>query len=365
MASVFKPEGRTKYSIKYKDEHGKWRKAVGYRDKKASQAKGDKLERDAERLRSGLPVTDAAVRFQPIAELAQLYLDELKMLGCSHAHIRDSTRLLRTVWQECGWETLSAVRPDQFGKFLAKLQALDRAPRTLNSYRDALAAFLDFARRQRWVEENVIRLSVPKAKAAGGQKKRPRRAYTIEEFTRLLDKTRNHRDIYLTAGLSGLRKSELARLEKRDLSPEGDSPTWHLRAEIDKSRRRNVVPIHPELLAVLRERWRACQRPTSKLFPRIPRTQTLNKDLRRAKIKKKDAEGRLVDFHALRYFFCTQMAKHLPIQTVRLLMRHADIRMTFNLYCDLGLTDLHEAVIKLPAVFGPALGPKKQSAEEE
>lgn len=365
MASVHKPTGRTKYRITYKDEHGQYQTVPAYRDKKASEAKAAKLERDAERLRAGLPVTDEAVRFRPIRELAQLYIAELERIGSSRSHVSESTRLLATVWKECGWTTLSAVRPDQFTKFLASLQQQDRAPRTLNSYRDALAAFLDFAKRQRWVEENTIRLSVPKARAAGGQKKRPRRAYTLEEFQRLLKATKHHRELYLVAGLSGLRRLELRRLEKRDLSPEDESPTWHLRAAIDKSRRKNVVPIHPEILEVVRRRWAACRSPTSKLFPRIPRTDTLNRDLRRAKVQKRDAEGRAVDFHALRYFFCTQMARHLPIQTVRLLMRHADIRQTFNLYCDLGLTDLHEAVVRLPKILCTATDTRSKKDEEE
>lgn len=351
MSSVHKPTGRNKYRITYKDEHGQYQTVAGYRDKKASEAKAAQLERDAERLRAGLPVTDGQVRFTAIAELAQLYIAELKRLGSSHSHVSESTRLLATVWKECGWTTLSAVRADQFTRFLSRLQERGRGPRTLNSYRDALAAFLDFSKRQRWIEENTIRDSVPKAKAAGGQKTRPRRAYTLDEFQRLLAATRNHRELYLVAGLSGLRRLELRRLEKRDVQPEGEQPTWRLRAEIDKSRRKNVVPIHPEILEIIRQRWSECELPTSKLFPRIPRTLTINTDLKRAKIRKTDDEGRSVDFHSLRYFFCTQMARHLPIQTVRLLMRHADIRQTFNLYCDLGLTDLHEAVIKLPKIL--------------
>ena len=73
-------------------------------------------------------------------------------------------------------------------------------------------------------------------------------------------------------------------------------------------------------------------------------------DLAVADIAKKDDSGRQVDFHALRYFFCTTLAHDVPIQIVSKLMRHRDIRTTCNLYMDLGLTDLAEATIDLPQV---------------
>ena len=60
-----------------------------------------------------------------------------------------------------------------------------------------------------------------------------------------------------------------------------------------------------------------------------------------------------MDFHCFRYFFYTLCAKHMPIQMVRLLMRHRDIRQTCNLYMDLGLTDLKDELLKLPPLIPP------------
>lgn len=87
----------------------------------------------------------------------------------------------------------------------------------------------------------------------------------------------------------------------------------------------------------------------------MPNMRTLHRDMTRAGIKRQDAEGRWLDFHSLRYFFCTILATKLPIQTVRRLMRHQDIRMTCNLYMDLGLEDINEGVEKLPKIL-----PQKQ-----
>ncbi len=72
----------------------------------------------------------------------------------------------------------------------------------------------------------------------------------------------------------------------------------------------------------------------------MPRIKTLDRDLNRAGLEKRNAEGRSLDFHALRYFFCTQMARSMPIQKVRMLMRHQTMRQTCDLYLDLGIDDI-------------------------
>ena len=156
--------------------------------------------------------------------------------------------------------------------------------------------------------------------------------------------------IYLIAGLSGLRRSEVARLEKRDVNLSG-TPTWRLRAEATKSRRQEIIPMLPEAAEKIIEALETAHSETSRLFPEMPTHRTLKLDLQKAGIARKDGSGRLVDFHALRYFFCTLLAKSLPIQTVARLLRHRDIRTTCNLYLDLGLSDIAESTVILPRVF--------------
>ena len=74
--------------------------------------------------------------------------------------------------------------------------------------------------------------------------------------------TLNHRLIYLVAGLSGLRKNELRLLEKRDFTPVGDHPTWHLRPEIQKGRRFEKVPMLRECAKLLVNLWSSLGSPT-------------------------------------------------------------------------------------------------------
>lgn len=257
-------------------------------------------------------------------------------------------RALKVLWRECTWSNLRQIRVDAFNVYLAKLQERGRGARTLNHYRECLHVFLSFCKDQRWIEIHPLE---GHKKAREHTKKRPRRAYTLDEFEALCTASKRHSMLYFVAGLSGLRRAELRKLEKRDLTPTGVNPTWHLRPEIAKSKRREVTPMLPDVLPIVQALWEALPSPTSRLFPRIPRYHTLHKDIENAKIKRFDEEGRQVDFHSLRYFFCTLLVRHLPIQTVRLLMRHRDIRQTCNLYLDLGLTDVAEAVSNLPSLL--------------
>jgi integrase len=156
--------------------------------------------------------------------------------------------------------------------------------------------------------------------------------------------------LYLIAGLSGLRRSEQRQLQPCDLTPTGPNPAWHLRPAITKAKRLERVPMLPDCAAAIRPLWEAT--PAGQpLWARWPGHQTFDKDLRRAGIAKTDAEGRLVTYHSLRYFFCTLVGRQLPIQTVRLLMRHRDIRTTCNLYMDLEMTEVQEAVLRLPSLW--------------
>ena len=55
MASVYCPRDRHYYRIEYKDQHGNWKKVTSnMRDRRAAEALGAAIEKDAERLRAGL-----------------------------------------------------------------------------------------------------------------------------------------------------------------------------------------------------------------------------------------------------------------------------------------------------------------------
>jgi hypothetical protein len=68
--------------------------------------------------------------------------------------------------------------------------------------------------------------------------------------------------------------------------------------------------------------------------------------------------GRHADFHSFRYTFCSLMGRILPIQKVKVLMRHSTITLTADLYLDLGIDDTAEGVWTLPRLQQPAQPPE-------
>jgi integrase len=340
MAIIFKRNGRDKYYIKYKNAAGKWTVTPGFTDKVATEEKARQLERHAQREQAGLPVAQQAKRHAPIEQIRQEWEADLTRLGRSYRTIKDYRSLSKAIFTACNWSTLAEVRLDAFSRFLATLR---KAPRTLNAYRGTLFAFMRFCCAQGYAEANPLEHFRP----ARNNKVRLRRAYTPAEFTALCQLL-PHGPLYLVAGLSGFRRNELRLMEKRDLNPYADPPAWQPRQQITKGRRQEVIPIRQELLPAIRQLWDALPTPTSRLFSIMPKNATFRKDLAKANVTRLDQAGRYADFHSFRYFFCTQLAKVLPIHSVQRFMRHKDVRMTSALYNDLGLTDLWEQAQATP-----------------
>lgn len=364
MGSVFKRKGRKVYYITWIDQNGTRQEEKAFRDKGLSQRKLLKKEDEVERIKAGHLVPGEQERRLLLSECFVAYLADIKLRGLTDRYESDVRKQLERAQEECGWTTLGDVTAASLRKWLARLQAAGRGPRTLNLYRDAVGTFCVWAVQQGWLTENPVR-TIPKARNPRGVKTKPRRAYTREEFTKLVTCKaipEERRFIYRLAGLSGLRKNTLKLLEAQDCTPTGERPTWHVRPKIIKTGWKTPVPMLPECAEMLHHRWSSLS-VGERLFKSWPRHQTFDKDLKRAGIKKLDGEGRCLDFHSFRYFFCTLMARALPIQKVRVLMMHRDARTTLNLYTDLGLIDVGEEVWTLPRLLAPP-GPEKDHKVE-
>jgi integrase/recombinase XerD len=85
-----------------------------------------------------------------------------------------------------------------------------------------------------------------------------------EEVTRLIDAASNlyHRTLLMTLYSTGLRRSELCRLQGNDI----DSKRMMIRINQGKGNQAREVPLSPRLLETLRVYWR-WMKPTTFLFP--------------------------------------------------------------------------------------------------
>ena len=358
MASVYKPSPHArKYRIAYINELGQRVNVSGYRDKQASLAKARQLERDAERARAGLPVANSGQRSKPLHETIDLYLIDLVRRGTAENtdHYKETRRILYRLEKDCGWKNLSAIRAEDLTQFLGELASRGRSPRTLNSYHEILDWFLNWCVRQSWLEESPIR-RLQKAKVGEAGRRCRRRPFQDDEWKAFIQAAGVRRTIYEVAAFSGFRRSELARMQKRDCQPLGPNPVWTVRPEVAKNRKSSNLPMTDACAQALGPLWSSLPRPDSSIFPSVPAMITFYRDLSRAGIPKYDANQRKLDFHSLRYTFCRWMSQLLPIEVVKLLMRHSTIQLTVDLYGQLGFQDLGIQVWALPPLF-PAKDP--------
>ncbi len=344
MGGIWKPAGRKAYRIWYKDHAGRRHTAPGYADKAASLAKLQRLETNAARRAEGLPVPDDSAGLRPLAELVDKHMADLERQGAGPDHLKGRRGFLVRLARWEGWQLLRDVQHGPMTEALARLKGRGRSDQTLEHYRHNWRAFLSWCVDARLLEANPIsRVKGIRRKQAA----RPKRPFTLGEWRQLLAVDGRRRDAYFLAALTGLRRKELSLLECRDVDLA--EPCLRLRAEATKGRRADVVPLLPDAVPTL---TRLCDgRGPLERVVAVPGGGTVSRDVARAGLESPDAAGFHLSFHSLRYTFCSLLARTLPIQVVRLLMRHRDISQTCKVYLRLGLADVAEGLQKLPSVL--------------
>jgi integrase len=197
--------------------------------------------------------------------------------------------------------------------------------------------------------------------------RRQRRAFTADELKRLLDITQQSKKsyrgktwkfspedramLYRLAVMTGLRAGELSLLTVNSFDLEAKTLT--VEASFSKRRRKDVLPLHTSLVERLRS-WLTTK--TDYLFP--GRWMAVNiggkiikRDMKRAKIERVDDRGRVLDFHALRHTFITQLAKSgVHPSKAKELARHSTITLTMDVYSHCETEELRTALDSVPGL---------------
>lgn len=118
-----------------------------------------------------------------------------------------------------------------------------------------------------------------------------------------------------------------------------------------KHKKKDVLPLHSDLVAVLRE-WLHGLKPADKPFPKLGSRKAwlmVKKDLERVGIPYETADG-VADFHAAgRHTHITELLRNgASLPEAQKLVRHSDIKMTMR-YVHIGLNDQAKAIATLPA----------------
>lgn len=365
MATLYK-RGKGKqavYWVQYKDHTGRRRTVKGFSDKGLSEQLAGKLESDARLRRTGL-VDDEQARISvsknaPIDE--HLTAFEASLGDTTPKHKKLTMSRTRHIVTGCKFARLADVRQEVVQAFLRGLRAKEEiGHRTYNHYLQAIESFCNwcvatrrlFASPMVGIEQLNTQVDI----------RHPRRALTQEEFKKLVQsavasKKRvqgyagpQRAKVYFLSYMTGLRKSELASLTPASFDLDGNPPTLTVDAACSKHRRKDVLPLHPDLVSRLRE-WLSGLRGQDKLFPRLAGKKTwlmVQKDLAAAGVPYRTDRG-IADFHAAgRHTHITELLRNgATLPEAKELARHSDVKMTMR-YTHIGIEDQARAVAALP-----------------
>lgn len=366
MASIFKRSKKknTPYSIQYKDCSGKRITVKGFTDKGLTEQLAGKLESEARLRTMGLvdPLQDRLKVQKQILIADHVSKFEESRGKSTSKYIQLMLTRIRRIIAGCEFNTLAEIDGEAVQSYLRRLQkAEDLGHRTYNHYLQAFDTFCNWCVSTKRLIANPV-LGLERLNTAVDVR-HARRALSAEELTKLVASARqSHKRIqgfsgeqrariYLISYMTGLRKKEIASLTPRSFDLQGSPPTVTVEAACSKHRRKDVLPLHPELVAVLRE-WVARIPPSQKLFPNLEHKKTwlmVRKDLERVGIAYETEDG-FADFHAAgRHTHITELLRNgVTLPEAKEFARHSDVNMTMR-YTHIGLKDQAKAVGNLPS----------------
>lgn len=341
--------------------NGKIMRTRGYKDKQASEQLGARLEKAKARGAEGLDDPYKSHRNRRLKEHVADWIAELRQLGRDEVYVRLCESRMARLIDECGWATLGSISADGFirwrqtatstvGKAAKRgTNVKPMGARTQNHYLETLRTFCGWAMRRKRMSAHELADVSPVETA--GQLRRQRRALTDDQITALLGAVPpRHQLAYRVILATGLRRNELRQLCWGDVKLNAPLPCIQLRAETTKAKRADVLPLRGDVANLLKEA-RGEAGDGQKVCRTLPSMDSHKRYLGRAGITFEDEQGRRADFHALRHTYGTMLAKAgvAPRLAMRLL-RHADMKLTMNVYTDPRVFDLAGAVEKLPAL---------------
>jgi integrase len=347
---------------------------TGCRDEAMARQFLRKLERTTERVRAGVVTSEEVHQARHMQDAIEGHIrDYVSTLTGSEDHRGKTSRYLELLKDILEWRSLADLRRDALELWLARQFNEGRSARVCNAYQIAASGLCT------WLVD-VKRLAVnpfsrmPKFDEEADER-RPRRALSMVEFSRLVEAARAaprrpagnagskslrpaeklsgdaRADLYLVLVWTGLRIGEMADVLVKNVRLDDRVPHIDLPARADKRRKAARIPLRRDLVELLRPRIKG-RPPTAPLFD-IPADliKRFNADCKRAGIPKKDDRGKTADIHSLRMTFNTWLATvGVQPRVAQELMRHEDIDITMNVYTDEALFDLSAAVEALPAL---------------
>lgn len=340
-----------------------------------------------------------AVRL-PLLDALESFGASLEAKGTTAKHVGLLKTRITKVLSETGFKHWGDVSGT---KLLAALEEMRRdqvgdegnivergiSAQTFNFYIQAMKQFCRWAVRERRIAESpVSHLTGINAKT---DRRHDRRALTTLELATLIRVTADgptrfgmtgheRAVVYRFAAESGLRVAELRSLRPSSFDLDPDEPTVTVAAAYSKRRREDTIPVRPEMAERLAFHvgmviddspvFRLPDKPAKMLRDDLSdarehwleQAKTPEDRARRTRsdfLKYRTKAG-VVDFHALRHTFITNLARGgVHPKVAQDLARHCDINLTMSRYSHTELAERAEALAKLPDY------PTEQPAAEE
>lgn len=363
-----------------------------YSDRKSSEKAKTDYEVAKARNEVGLVDKFSTHGQKPAKEMLDRYLAVFMAQPGEAKYQSETARILRTAVAAVSPDKLSGFTPEAVQSYLADLRRSPTksnpdpgpaAPNTKKKHHSALSGFARWLFENGFARENVIlRVPVPKG---GTQQHDKFRSLSLRELKRLFRVARerwvteaktvrngprrgklekNVREevlqaareqgkaralVYRTAALTGLRRSELAKLRLRYLRKPKQLPfpILDLPAKLTKNKKHARLWVLPRLAKRLR-RWakEAGKGPDDLLFD-VPDIAVFHADREAAGIPLLTERGKAA-FHSLRSAGNVLLRRAgVPVTTRRLFMRHSDLKLTDATYDDASLLDMKDIVPKL------------------
>ena len=378
--------------VRLKDpQTGKYREWRAYRDKQASLAREIEIIRQIERGEMGLADNLAKQRRKPLAQHLFDFEAHLEGKGNTNDHVDKTLSRCRRILDEIGAERFDDIASEAVEDCLAEWRRGGMSVGTSNGYFRAIRTFCRWMVRSKRARQNPL-AGMSCIKVTDANRTRKRRPLTDDEVRRLIEATRKSPEpfmglsgpdramLYLLAVNTGLRAGELASLTPgsfelcdpstpsagsgRAGSGQAGRLVVRCQAGYTKNGQEAELPLRRDVAATVRA-WLAEKPAGEPVWPGKWASQRhgaemIRIDLTTADIDAEDDRGRVVDFHALRHTFISNLARAgVHPRNAQALARHSTIDLTMNVYTHVKMDDLASDLECLPSVMG---GDSRQAA---
>ena len=361
---------------RFQDAWGREKRVPLAADRQAAQSMLNELVKGVEREKAGLTDPSEKHLRRPLGEHIDDFEAYLDNKGNVHTYVQTTIQRIREVVDGCKFRTIPDITASRVQAHIADVKRRGLSIGSCNHYLRSMKMLTRWLVRDRRTRDDpLLHLSTMNAET---DRRRVRRPLSQAEFGKLLEAAEtgptlqklpgpDRAVLYILGAYTGYRRNELGSIRRHSFDFDRTPATLTVEAGYSKHRRRDVVPMKQELAKRI-QKWLERSRSTwaddqPLLNVRGKRTaDMIRADLKRAGIPYEDGQGRVVDFHALRMTFITNLSlAGVSPQAAQRLARHSDINLTMNTYTQLGVDSQAGAVESLPALPPPT---KKNGAAQ-